>query len=81
MLSFYLQPGSFGAERFREAATEYAAYVKASRPATPGGEVLVPGEPELRTRAARLRDGVPLATASWEAIVTTGEQFGVLSPL
>ena len=80
MLSIYLQPHSFGAEHFREAAAEYAAYVKASRPATPGGEVLVPGEPELRTRAARMRDGVPLATASWEAIVATGAQVGVEAP-
>ena len=81
MLSIYLQPGSFGAERFREAAAEYLAYVKASRPATPGGEVLVPGEPELRTRNARLDGGIPLATASWQAIVTTAEQFGLASPL
>ncbi len=60
---------------------EYASYVKASRPATPGTEVLVPGEPEVRSRAARLRDGVPLTAATWEAITKTGEGFGLTAPM
>ena len=54
MLSIYLSPGSFGASQFESAAREYAAYVKASRPAEHGGEVLIPGEPESRIRAQRL---------------------------
>ena len=36
------------------------AYVTASPPATPGGEVLLPGEIERRTRAERLAHGIPL---------------------
>ena len=52
MLSIYLDPAHFGARGFRRPRRmTYAAYVKASRPTTPGGEVLVPGEPEARTRA------------------------------
>lgn len=80
MLSIYLDPGHFGAEHFAEVARDYALYVKASRPAAPGGEVLVPGEMEARTRAARLQDGVPLQTATWAAIVETAAQVGLVAP-
>jgi uncharacterized oxidoreductase len=36
------------------------AWVKASPPASPGGEVLLPGEIERRTRAERRAQGIPL---------------------
>ena len=42
MLSIYLDPANFGAQDFVARTREYAAYVKASTPATPGAEVLVP---------------------------------------
>ena len=80
MLSIYLDPGHFGAQHFAEVARDYALYVKASRPATPGGEVLVPGEPEARTRALRLRDGIPLQTGTWNAIVETATGLGLTAP-
>jgi uncharacterized oxidoreductase len=80
MLSIYIAPGSFGAAHFERAAREYVDYVKASRPATPGGEVLVPGEPEARTRAIRLRDGVPLQATTWEAICATARSLGLVPP-
>ena len=80
MLSIYLQPGHFGVAHFAEAAREYALYVKASRPATPGGEVLVPGEVEARTRKVRTRDGIPLQTDTWSAILQTARDLGVELP-
>jgi hydroxycarboxylate dehydrogenase B len=80
MLSIYLQPGHFGAAHFAEAAREYALYVKASRPATPGGEVLVPGEVEARTRAIRTRDGIPLQVDTWAAILETARSLGLSPP-
>jgi uncharacterized oxidoreductase len=80
MLSIYLSPGSFGAEHFQQAAREYTGYVKSSAPATPGGEVLVPGEVEARTRAARLRDGVPLQATTWAAICATANALGLVPP-
>jgi uncharacterized oxidoreductase len=80
MLSIYLQPGHFGVAHFAEAAREYALYVKASRPATQGGEVLVPGEAEARTRAIRTRDGIPLQADTWAAIVQTGRSLGLEPP-
>ena len=77
MLSIYLDPVHFGAAGFAATARDYADHVRASRPATPGGEVLVPGEAESRTRAARLRDGVPLQAETWAAILATGAKLGL----
>jgi uncharacterized oxidoreductase len=77
MLSIYLDPGDFGAAGFAEAVRGYAAYVKASRPTTPGGEVLIPGEVEARTRAERLANGVPLQDGTWAAIQDAARSAGV----
>ena len=80
MFSIYLLPGSFGTSGFEEAARDYAHYVKASRPATPGGEVLIPGEPENRYRAERLAKGIPIQTATWAAICATARELGIDPP-
>jgi len=80
MLSIYLSPGGFGATGFEDAAREYAGYVKASRPATNGGEVLIPGEPETRTRTERLKQGIPLQANTWSAICATARDLGLHPP-
>ncbi len=80
MLSIYLHPQHFGAAGFAETARSFAEHVRNSRPAAPGGEVLVPGDAESRTRAARLRDGVPLQPETWAAIQTTGAKLGLPPP-
>lgn len=77
MLSIYLDPGHFGARDFIERARDYAEYVKSSRPTEPGGEVLVPGEPEARIREARTRDGIPLPSDVWTSLVTAAATVGV----
>jgi uncharacterized oxidoreductase len=80
MFSIYLDPSHFGAADFAAKAAEYARYVKASRPAVPGEEVLVPGEKEARTRAERLAHGVPLQVDTWGAIVATAKSLGLSAP-
>ena len=78
MLSIYLNPQTFGGgSDFQARARAYANYVKASRPTTPGVEVLVPGEPEARMRAERLARGVPLQAQTWAAIRATASALGV----
>jgi uncharacterized oxidoreductase len=78
MLSFYMAPSVFGTdESYAAEAQRYIDYFKSSRPATPGGEVLVPGEPERRTRAERLANGVPLPDDAWRAICDTARMVGV----
>lgn len=80
MLSIYLDPGHFGAAHFAQTAADFAAYVRETAPLQPGGEVLVPGDAEARTRAARLRDGIPLQDATWAAIQAAGDGLGVARP-
>jgi len=78
MLSFYLDPKVFDPEGFfPKDIAKYVAFVKSSRPTTPGAEILVPGEPEVRMRAQRLADGVPLPDDTWAAIVETARSVGV----
>lgn len=77
MLSIYLDPHHFGAAGFAETARDFADYVQRCRPIEAGGEVLVPGQPEQRNRAARLRDGVPLQAETWASIQATGTALGL----
>jgi uncharacterized oxidoreductase len=80
MLSIYLDPSHFGAAGFAQTASDYAQYVKASRPIAGTADVLVPGEPEARTRETRLRHGIPLQADTWAAIQATGAKLGVPAP-
>jgi uncharacterized oxidoreductase len=81
MLSLYIDPRRLDPDDFFSAdVTRYIAYLKSSRPARGGGEVLIPGEPEARTRAERLREGVHIPDDTWAAIVATARQVGVEPP-
>lgn len=78
MLSIYLDPARIDPDGFfPEDIKRYVDYVKSARPATSGGEVLVPGEPEERMRAQRLRDGVPLPDHTWAAIIEAARKAGL----
>ena len=81
MFSIYLDPAHFGAQAFVAETQDFVDYVKSSTPAEPGGEVLVPGEKEYRTRAERLRDGVPLQLDTWASILAAAASVGVRPPL
>ena len=49
-------------------------------PAVPGGEILFPGEPELRQRERRLKEGIPLGIHTLEELDRLAVGFG-LDPL
>jgi LDH2 family malate/lactate/ureidoglycolate dehydrogenase len=57
-----------------------AAAVKAVPPAPGVAEVLLPGEPEARSRAERQRHGVPIPADTWDALVATATRFHVPVP-
>lgn len=40
-------------------------------------QVLIPGDPERKTRAERTRNGIPLPDDTWPAIVNTAREVGV----
>jgi uncharacterized oxidoreductase len=80
MLSIYLDPDRFASDTaFAAEIQRFIAWVKSSAPAAPGGEILMPGEPEERTRAQRLRDGVDLDETTWAQLLDTARGVG-LSP-
>jgi uncharacterized oxidoreductase len=78
MLSFYVDPEVVDPEAaFPGDVARYVAYYKSAKPAAAGAEILTPGEPELRTRAQRLKEGVPLPDDTWASIVAAAREAGV----
>jgi uncharacterized oxidoreductase len=78
MLSFYIDPKRIDAEGlFDGEVGRYMAFVKNSKPIEPGSEILLPGEPERRSKAERLANGVPLTDETWASIVDTARSVGV----
>ena len=62
---------------FQDTADRLFEAIK-SGPTAPGfDEILVPGEPEFRTREARERCGIPLAETIWQRIVSEAVRVGV----
>ena len=55
--------------------TRYLDWFSSTRP-IPGQEILIPGEPERRSRAQRSASGVPLPDEVWEAIQATAREVG-----
>ena len=66
-----------GKEAAEREVDAFLKWVKSARPAVAGGEVLVPGEPEQRSRAQRLAKGIPIDATTWAAITDTAKSVGV----
>jgi len=67
-------------EEFTERITWLVQLIK-STPAAPGYEdVLVAGEPEWRTEAQRLSEGIPIPDGNWDALVKTAARVNVEVP-
>lgn len=78
MLSIYMSPQTFGSQDgFAAETRSYVDYFRTARAAAPNGEVLMPGEPERRTRAQRLTEGIPLTDEVWNAIAAVARERGV----
>ena len=81
MLSLVFDAEAFcGAEAFNAEIARLAAWVKASPPVMPGGEVLLPGEIERRTRARLERDGIPLDVVTRRQIADSVRALAVAVP-
>jgi len=53
------------------------AYFKASPPADAGAPVLVPGDPERLSRAARMAKGIPIDTTTWGELKGAADTAGL----
>jgi uncharacterized oxidoreductase len=78
MFSFYVDPARIDPEGlFPKEVQRYIGFVKEAKPATPDSEILLPGEPEQRTRAKRLAEGVPLSEETWTLVLAAARGAGV----
>jgi len=78
MFAIYIDPRVVDPANFFDAdVARYIAYFKDAKPVKGVDEVLIPGEPEAKTRAERTKDGIPLPDDTWAAIVNTAREVGV----
>lgn len=76
-----IDPAWFGAkERYTAMVAETLAAAKRIPPVEGVAEVLVPGEPEVRTREQRSREGIPLPATTWRALATVAGRLQVPLP-
>lgn len=62
---------------YENSADQTLQRIKAIPPARGFSEVLLPGEPEQRSKADRIQNGIPVAEATWEAIIKTGQSLSI----
>jgi uncharacterized oxidoreductase len=78
MLTVIIDPARLGDQAWMNAELDaVVAFVKSSRPRTPGGSVLVAGEPERLMRSQRQREGIPMNDTTWEEIAQAAQQVGM----
>ncbi len=76
-----VDPTAFGdAASYVGMAGETLAAAKRIEPGPGRTEVLVPGEPEVRTREARQREGIALPAATWMELGGVAQRFGLALP-
>lgn len=76
-----IDPRAFGeAEHYESLVAETLAAAKRVPPAPGRDEILVPGEPEVRSRAQRGREGLALPEATWSELGKVAERLGVALP-
>lgn len=66
--------------KFADRADELGRRMRAVPPAAGFQEVLVPGDPEHRSRATRQRDGIPIPDDVWQPLVDLASKLGVEVP-
>lgn len=68
-------------DQFRAAAERLNTRVTNVPPAPGFDGVMIPGQPESRSREARRREGISIAESTWEAIQATAQQVGAQLPV
>ena len=64
-----INPAAFGEQRaFETEVKDLLAYVKSSRVASGFEEILIPGEPEVREKARRCKEGIFVEDRTWSKI-------------
>ncbi len=78
MLSIFVDPNFFQTDAVFTAELErFIAWVKSSEKVEVGGEILLPGEIEERTKMKRLRDGIEIDATTWSQLAATAQSVGI----
>jgi len=78
MLTILMDPAAFQEyEDFAREVERFIAFVKTSDKAAPGGDILMPGEIEERTKERRLRDGIELDDNTWQQIIEACQSLSI----
>ena len=81
VLFLVIDPGSFGDRAaYAQSVQRVGRAAKRVTPAPGVREVLLPGEPEARTRAQRQLEGIALPDDTWAAIADVAGKLGVEMP-
>jgi uncharacterized oxidoreductase len=73
-----INPQALGmGERFRDAVEAQCEEIASAVPAEGFERVLLPGEPEIRTRTERRRTGIPVAESTWAELLDLASELGV----
>jgi LDH2 family malate/lactate/ureidoglycolate dehydrogenase len=66
-----------GAERYRVAVAGALAGLREQPPADGVTEILIPGDPERRSRALREREGIPIPDPVWNELLEVAGRYGL----
>ena len=78
MFSILIDPDRLaGSDAIAKDIDRLTGWLKASKPISPGGEVLMPGEPEQRSKAKREAEGIPLDDNTLGQIRGAAKSVGV----
>ena len=81
VLLVVIDPAAFGDRAAYAAAVgRVAGAATRVRPAPGAAAVLLPGEPEARTRAQREREGIGVPADTWEAVAQVATKAGIQMP-
>jgi uncharacterized oxidoreductase len=76
-----LDPAHFGgAQHFADEVSQLAAFVRDCPRCEGVNEIMLPGDPERRTRRERSAIGIPLDEENWKKLVELAVRFGVALP-
>ena len=78
MLAFYVDPKVVDTSNFFDGEiARYIDFIRETKPVAGVDQVLIPGDPERKTRAERTKNGIPLPDDTWAAIVNAAREVGV----
>jgi uncharacterized oxidoreductase len=78
MLTIVIDPARLRARgEFDQDIADFTSWVKSAATVSPDGEIIMPGEPEHRSRVKRLRDGISLDETTWNQIQETARSLNV----